>query len=78
MTTESECTNHSSKDWILTVTHRAQCKHPMVSERVRATLEQSLKGQISVRKLTSSNLRTIASKLLIEQAHQQPESEETQ
>ena len=78
ITPEAECTIESSEDWILTVTHKAQSKHPAVSERVRATLEQSLKGQLSDRRLTSRNLKAIATKLLAEQAHQHPESEETQ
>ena len=78
MTPEAECTIESSEDWILTVTHKAQSKYPAVSERVRATLEQSLKEELSDRKLTSKNLTIIATKLLAEQAHQQPESEETQ
>lgn len=78
MTPEAEYINHGSEDWILAVTHKAQSKHPSVTERVRATLEQSLKGQLSDRKLTSGNIRTFATKLLAEQAHQQPESEEMQ
>lgn len=78
MTTEAEYTNHSSEDWILTVTQKARSMHPMVSKRVHATLEQSLKGQISDRKLTPMNLRKVAAKLLTEQDIQQPESEEKQ
>ena len=78
MTPEAEHMNRNSDDWILAVTRKAQSKHPQVTERVRTTLEQSLSGQLSERKLTSSNLKTIARKLLADQVHQQPELGDTQ
>ena len=77
MNPEAEYMNHSSEEWISTVTRKAKSKHPQVSERVCATLEQSLNGQLSDRMLSSTNLKKIARQLLTEQVHQQPEIEET-
>lgn len=78
MTTKEECTNHSSESWILTVTQKAQSMHPMVSERVHASLEQLLRVQFSDRRLAPTKLREVAAQLLAEQDIQQPESEEKQ
>ena len=76
MTTKAKYTNRSSESWVLTVTQNARSKHPMVSERVHANLEQLLKVQISDRKLTGTKLREVAAQLLAEQEIQQPVSEE--
>lgn len=52
--------------------------HPIVSERVHASLEQLLRVQISDQRLAPMKLREIAAQLLTEQDIQQPESEEKQ
>ena len=78
MNQETEDMNQSLEDWISKLTQKAQSEHPQVSERARAIVEQLLNGQLSDRKLSSTNLKTIARKLLTEQAQQQPEIEKSQ
>ena len=77
MCTEEEYVNYTSKEWVLTVTDKVQSMHPEVPERVCATLERLLNGQLIDGKLTSKNLRLIAAQLLTEQAHQKTESDAT-
>lgn len=78
MTTKAEYTNTSADGWIITVTQKARSMHPIVSERVHASLEQLLRVQISDQRLAPMKLREIAAQLLAEQDIQQPESEEKQ
>ena len=78
MNQESGYMDHSSEDWISTVIQNAQSKHPQVSERVRDTIEQSLNQQLSDRKLSSTNIKTIARKLLKAQTYRPPANGELQ
>ena len=78
MAKESESTSDSGDQWIPSLLKSARENNPLVADGVFAKLETLLKGQISERDLTPTNLKTIATQLIEDMVTKLPEPKETQ
>ena len=77
MPEEPEFTSANVDQWVSNLIDKARDSHPLVNEDVLKRIEQLLKGQISERNLTQTNLKSVATQLLLDMVPKQPDPEGT-
>ena len=78
MTEESKYTSESGDQWVSHLINEARNSNPLVADAVFASMGFLLKGEISERDLTPTNLKKIATQLTGDMVPKPPEPEETQ
>ena len=78
MPEQSESTSDASDQWVSAILKTARQNNPLVANGVFDRLELLLKGQISERDLTPTNLKAVATQLIGDMLPKVSESEETQ
>ena len=78
MPEQSESTGDSGDQWVSSLLKAARKNNPLVADGVFDRLESLLKGQISERDLTTTNLKVVAEQLIGDTVPKPPEPEETQ
>ena len=78
MTEEPKFTSESGDQWVSLVINEARNSNPLVAEGVLARIELLLKGEISERDLTPTNLKKVATQLIGDMVPKPPEPAETQ
>ena len=77
MPEKPEYTSDSADQWVSNLIDKARDSNPLVNEDVLKSIEQLLKGQISERNLTQTNLKSVATQLLLDMVPKQPDPEGT-
>ena len=78
MAEEPESVSISGDQWVSSLLKAARKDNPSVADGVFARLEILLKGQLSEKDLTPTNLKAVATQLIGDTVPNPPEPEETQ
>ena len=78
MTKDQDPTNDRRDQWVSSLLQSARKDNPLFAEAVFLRLDTLLKGQLSERDLTPTQLRTAATQLIEDMVPKPPKPEETQ
>ena len=78
MSDEQESTTDSADQWASTLIAKARDSNPLPNEDVLKRMEQLLEGPISERTLTQTNLKSVATQLLLDMAPKLPDADGAQ
>ena len=75
MAEEQKSTSDNADQWVSHLIDNARNSNPLVREDLLNRMDQLLKGQISDRLLTQTNLKSVATQLLLDMTPEQPDPE---
>ena len=77
MAEESKYADDSDDQWVSLLIDQARNSNPLVADGVFTRMEFLLKGEISERDMTPTNLKKVAKQLIGDMVSKPPEPEET-